>query len=131
MRTLLASLTAVVILSSSVRADDEKIVSPVELPQLELKSPGRGKPILIGTADELAKLVQDKEARETIEKAVDLKQFNLVIFSWAGSGQDRLTSEVEKGKNGPIVKFTLIPGRTRDLRQHLKGFAVSKKATIQ
>jgi hypothetical protein len=131
MRTLFVTLAGLA-LCGAAAAEDAKVVRPLDLKDLPFRSEGPfGKPVVIGTADELAKAVDDKDARDAIAKAVDFKTENLVVFAWAGSGQDRVALTVEKGEKGPVVVTTFKGGLTRDLRQHVHAYAVSKSATMK
>ena len=49
----------------------------------------------------------------------------VLLFTWAGSGQDRLDFDLGDGK----AIFRYVPGRTRDYRKHQKAFAVNKALT--
>ena len=49
----------------------------------------------------------------------------MILFQWSGSGQDVLVSTVNDG----VVTFHYTRGKTRDLRQHLKAFAVNREMT--
>lgn len=86
-----------------------------------------GDPVKLATAEDLAKAVEDKDAREAIAKQVDLKGEYLLLFRWAGSGQDK----VEMAEKDGEVTFTYVRGRTRDLRNHAKLFALPAKATYK
>ena len=131
MRTLFVTLAGLA-LSGTAAAEDAKVVRPLELKDLPFRSEGAvAKPIVIGTEDELAKAVEDKDARAVIAKAVDFKTENFVVFAWAGSGGDRVALTVEKGDKGPVVVTTFTRGLTRDLRQHVHAFAVTKTATMK
>jgi hypothetical protein len=55
---------------------------------------------------------------------VDFKKEYLLLFRWSGSGRDRITPSVEKGKKGDEAVFTYQMGKTRDLRFHARLFAV-------
>lgn len=126
----LLTLTGLALAAVPAFADDAKTVRPLEIKGLPVNAEGPfGKPTVVGTAEELEKLVADKDARAEITKAVDLTKESLVVFAWGGSGGDKLTFVVEKGEKGPVVVFGLTRGLTRDLRQHVHAFAVSKDAT--
>lgn len=88
-------------------------------------------PVVISSADELAKAIRDEEAAKAIKGAVDFKTEQVLFFAWAGSGQDRLTVATEDGKRGPEVTVTYSPGRTRDLRQHGQAVAIPKGAAFK
>jgi len=83
------------------------------------------RPTKVTSAEELAKLIGDKEALGKVLKVVDLKKEYLLVFAWAGSGGDKIAlKEVSKGADGPVAVFTYTRGLTRDLRQHQKLFAI-------
>ena len=63
--------------------------------------------------DELAKLA----------KQVDFGKQVVLLFAWRGSGQDRLDAAVAESYPEQVF-FSLTPGRTRDLRQHVRIFAL-------
>lgn len=126
----LLTLTGLALAAVPAFADDAKTVRPLDIKILPVTAEGPfGKPAVVGTAEELEKLIPDKDTRAAITKAVDLTKESLVMFAWSGSGGDKLTFVVEKGEKGPVVVFGLTRGLTRDLRQHVHTFAVSKDAT--
>lgn len=127
MRTLLALALAVSI-PAAIRADDkDKLVR-----ELELKSPKIGVKKGAQPADaakitskaELEQLIADEPTREALAKIVDFEKSYLLIFAWAGSGGDKIAGADEKGE----AVFTVTRGKTKDLRQHLRVFAVAKDA---
>ncbi len=83
-------------------------------------------PKVIATADELAAAFKSKEVIERLKKEVDLKTHDLIYFAWSGSGQDRIASSIVENDGKREVVFTYSPGRTRDLRSHIRLFAVAK-----
>jgi hypothetical protein len=89
------------------------------------------RPRVAATAEELAKLVPDKDAQGAIAKEVDFKKEQLLLFRWSGSGQDSLSFRTNKIEDGEEVVFSYTPGRTRDLRPHAKLYAVPKKMTYR
>jgi hypothetical protein len=88
-----------------------------------------GEPAKITTEKELEKSIADKDTRAAILKKVDLKKEYLLLFAWAGSGQDKLSFSVSK--DGKQVTFTRHPGATDDLNHHVKLYAVPAKATYK
>lgn len=82
------------------------------------------KPKVIKTAMELTKALQNAEIEAKILKEVDLKQQKILLFQWAGSGQDRITAKEKDGK----VVFNYRRGLTRDLRRHVKIFVLRASA---
>lgn len=116
---VLALMFAAVAVATSVPAFTE-----LEAPELgEAKGDVR-KPTVISSAEELEKAIPDAEARAAIAKQIDFKQSKLLWFQWAGSGGDKLTAEAKVIDNKGVVVFTVQRGRTRDLRQHHRLFAV-------
>ena len=63
--------------------------------------------------------------QEDVEKQMSFETHRVILFQWAGSGQDELVSTVNDG----VVTFHYTRGRTRDLRQHLKAFAINRLMT--
>ena len=72
--------------------------------------------------DELAVGAAPKGTKAKIEE-VDLKKEYLLFFQWAGSGQDKLEMSEDKG----TVTFTYTRGKTKDLRRHVRLFALPEK----
>ena len=81
-------------------------------------------------------------AVEALEKRVDFLKDKLLVFWWAGSGQDALTAGQLKvardgsaGKKGPArsvtATFLYTPGKTRDRRGHLRLFVVPAEAEVK
>ena len=98
---------------------------------LKLKSPLTTKlrgnvlsPYSANSKEELAKLLGPRQA-EDIEKQMSFETHRVILFQWAGSGQDALVSTI----NDSVVTFHYTRGRTRDLRQHLKVFAIDREMT--
>lgn len=91
------------------------------------RGPGfaRVKPKTFEAAEALAEAVGDKAA-EKIGEQVDFRHEFLVFFQWAGSGQDKLSFEIDQQAETPKVVFKFRPGRTRDLRPHAYLYAIRK-----
>ncbi len=109
--------------------DDPKAPKARELDLKGITASGEGgrfAPNKITKADDLDAYV-GKEGKEAILKQANLKKEYLVVFRWAGSGGDRVTMSAE----GDKVTFNYKRGLTRDLRQHLKIFALPAKATYE
>ena len=132
------AIVAVLFAGSLALADDEKS-APKEIPTKDLKLtfPDKGgkvtDPAIITTAEELTKNPVVGKADEDIKKKVDFAKEKLVVFTWSGSGQDKLAGEfkmAEKDKKTTAM-FTLMPGLTRDLRQHIHLFVVPKDAEVK
>jgi hypothetical protein len=52
------------------------------------------------------------------------------VFAWRGSGQDKMTYTIAESFPEQIT-FKILPGRTRDLRSHLKIYASRKNVKIK
>ena len=134
MRTAVAILLAAVAVCAAA-ADEPKKEAVREIKVKGLPEPGPaaqfGKPLEIADAEGLARAVPDEAARAAVTKEVDFKTEKLVLFSWSGSGGDKLTFKVEKGKEGPEVVFSLTPGKTDDLRRHVHLYAVPRDAKVK
>jgi hypothetical protein len=87
------------------------------------------KPVRVGSAEELEKLVPNEAERTKFAEGVDFKTHEIAFFRWKGSGQDKLTMKLEKGKDGKeVVAFFYQRGFSKDLRTHDQHFVVPKKA---
>ena len=119
-------ISFVVLITAQVLASGDVLVQP-----LELKSPlitkTRGNvlsPYSANSKDEVVTLLGFQQA-EDIEKQMSFKTHRVLLFMWAGSGQDRLDFDLVNGK----AIFRYVPGRTRDYRKHQKAFTVNKTLT--
>lgn len=112
-------------------ADDADPVDPKIKPR-EIMVAGAGK--LGGkptenkytTAADLA-TAYGKDVADAVAKEVDFKKEYVVVFSWSGSGGDRITLSSE----GKKATFSKNRGLTRDLRSHFKVFALPKGFTYE
>jgi hypothetical protein len=130
MRSLLVLAFAVAACGMAAAADEKKpeAVREVELKDAKLPAKEGGKwaePTKITSEDELKKAVGEDAAKAV---KADFKKEKLLLFRWAGSGQDKLAHAVETKDGKTTVTFSLTPGRTRDLRQHAHLFAVPADA---
>jgi hypothetical protein len=129
MRTMMLALAATLLAVGSGFAEDKKDAIVRSIDAKGPNAPGRGdpsKPAKVTSAEELEKAV-GKDQAEAIGKAVDFKKEYVLVFSWSGSGGDKLTAVGEKGDK-PSAVFTLKRGLTRDLRPHFYVYAVAKDA---
>ncbi len=130
-----SAIVAAVFLAAPVLAADEKpVVKEIATKDLKVKVPDGGKPTApatVTTAEELAKSPVVGGEADAIKKQIDFSKDKLLVFAWAGSGQDQVgvTADTKDGKTVLTVAYT--PGRTRDLRQHVKLFVVPKDAEIK
>lgn len=83
---------------------------------------GAKKPLVLQSVDEIAKHFDAKNSTN-LKNRVDFGKQEVLVFAWRGSGQDRIGYEVLESFPEQI-RFSYRPGRTRDLRQHVKIFVV-------
>jgi hypothetical protein len=100
------------------------------LRELSLTVPYKGP---FATATTPTKIASAEEAEKILPGEPHLKQFNftqeyILLFAWKGSGQDKLSYRIEKG-NDPAVVFTFVGGKTKDLRTHIRLYAIAKNAS--
>jgi len=129
MRTWILSL-AVCGLVVAARAEEKNDAVVKELDAKGLKPNERGqanKPTVITSADDLAKAIKEEDVAARLKKDVDFTKTQLVLFAWGGSGQDKIAYEVKDKK----VVFSYTPGLTRDLRQHVRVYAIPKDYTYE
>jgi hypothetical protein len=120
----------VCVASAAPAADDKPAVREVPLKDLKFKFPDKAdvnSPAVITSADDLAKSPVLKDSADAIGKQVDFAKEKLVLFTWRGSGQDSVTPAADK----KAAVFTYQRGLTRDLRQHVRLFAVPKDAGVK
>ena len=91
------------------------------------KAGGWSKPLIIRSQKEATEHFADA-AVATLMKRVDFKQQIVLVFAWRGSGQDRLTYSVAESYPEQVF-FTFRPGRTRDLRPHVRVYALRSNVT--
>lgn len=99
--------------------DEIKDVSPERAAFAAAK---RGEPLELKTAEAIAKYF-GADAAAKLQQQVDLSEQVVLLFAWRGSGQDKLSYEVLESAPEQI-RFHLKPGRTRDLRPHVRIFAL-------
>lgn len=89
------------------------------------------KPDTITSAEALARSPVVGKAAAEIKKQIDFDKQRLLVFSWSGSGQDRITAAIGTGSDKePVIAVTYKPGRTYDLRQHVQLFVVPKDLKV-
>ena len=101
----------------------------VEFKKIEFKTQAfedaeRGKPLAIKTLEEAEKYF-DEATLERIQKCMEFEERHLLLFAWQGSGRDKLEFAVMESYPEQL-SFTLVPGRTRDLRRHAKLYSIRK-----
>lgn len=129
------AMLAVLAFCSACVAEDAKPLVPLELKDIATVQPKEGsatKPTEIKTAEELAKSsLFGKGGADAVKKLVDFEKQKLVVFAWSGSGRDTVGGAVLTIDKKLTAKFQYTPGRTRDLRQHFKAYAVPKDAEVK
>jgi hypothetical protein len=136
MRTTLA--LAILFAGSVAYADDKEkdkpTVKEIATKDLKIKFPEAGKPTepaTIKTAEELKKNPVVGAAADEIAKQIDFDKQSLLVFAWSGSGGDKITASIGAGADGKAIVFAeLLPGKTFDLRQHVRLFAVPKDLKV-
>ncbi len=87
------------------------------------------KPQRITTEKEFAKVIPDETTQKRLAKLIDFKEQDLVVFSWEGSGQDKLEYLVLESFPEQL-RFSRKAGATDDLRKHLKLYIVRKNVSL-
>jgi hypothetical protein len=86
------------------------------------KAARRKKPLEIRSEKEATAHFQEKDLAR-LKKQVDFDKQIVLVFAWRGSGQDKLQYRVLESFPEQIV-FKIKPGRTRDLRPHVRIFVL-------
>jgi hypothetical protein len=129
--------TIVLFLALPALAADDKdkpAIRVIPTKDLKVMFPAKAnvkEPTIIASTDELAKSPIVKDAADDLKKQIDFAKDKLVVFAWAGSGQDKLASDLKSEDKKTIAEFTLTRGLTRDLRRHIHLFAVPKDAEVK
>lgn len=121
-------------LATVTPADDKKMKDAiVDIPndkadKIETNDGVAMKPITVSSEDDLKKVIPDEASWKRIAKLVDFKVQKLLVFAWKGSGGDKLEYMVLE-RFPEIIKFAVAPGKTDDLRSHVRLFAVRNNVT--
>ncbi len=87
------------------------------------------RPFVLKSARQAAEFFDDDQLANLLRQVDFSKQF-VLLFAWRGSGQDRL--EVEVAESYPEqIRFLHKPGRTRDLVEHVRAYALRANVTWQ
>ena len=89
----------------------------------------RGVPLTLRSKSEAARYFAEPQLKLLLKK-VDFQKQTLLVFAWRGSGQDKMTYTIAESFPEQIT-FKILPGRTRDLRSHLKIYALRKNVKIK
>ena len=99
-----------------------KVIEGVSAGAKAFEDASRQKPVVLRTQKEAAEYFGEEELVKLAE-AVDFEKQVVLVFAWRGSRQDRLEYEVAESSPEQVT-FSLKPGLTRDLRPHVKIFAL-------
>ena len=131
MRAVIAAVVAFTATALTTAADEQptgdaiKGIAIDKADKLGVKPGKWNEPTKVSTVEGLKKLIEDEATRTRLEKEVNLKTHDLLIFCWQGSGGDEIVYKVLESFPEQ-VPFSLVPGKTDDLRTHTKLFAVRK-----
>lgn len=111
---------------------DAKIPPIHEIAKLAPKEsafkPGRPpQPTVLKSEKEAAEYFAE-DALAQLKKEVDFTQRTVLLFAWRGSGQDQLTYSVAESYPEQVT-FAYRGGRTRDLRPHVRVYALRSNVT--
>ncbi|HSQ57471.1 MAG TPA: hypothetical protein VLM40_17245 [Gemmata sp.] len=132
-----SAILAAILAASLAAADDKDKPTVKEIPTkgLKITFPKMGKatePTKIKSLEELKKNAVVGAAAEEIAKQIDFEKQDLLVFAWSGSGQDKITASIGASSDGkPIVYAEYLPGKTRDLRKHVRLFAATKGLKVE
>lgn len=131
MRTRIAALAAICLAIPLLTAADEvkKAVRELDLTGVMPANGAVERPRAITTEAELNTAFADTTVRARLAKEVDFDKEQLLLFTWSGSGQDKLTHEFkllcEKSKESEVV-FRYTPGDSTDRKGHTHLYVVPK-----
>ncbi len=77
----------------------------------------------VASNEEEAKKLFDEKSLEKLKKEVDFEKQIVVVFSWRGSGGDKIQSIVQESFP-ERVRFSRKQGLTRDLKHHVHVFVL-------
>ena len=89
----------------------------------------RGVPLTLHSKSEAARYFAEPQFKLLLKK-VDFQKQTVLLFAWRGSGQDKMTYTIAESFPEQIT-FKILPGRTRDLRPHLKIYELRKNVKIK
>ncbi|HMO12850.1 MAG TPA: hypothetical protein PKD64_03480 [Pirellulaceae bacterium] len=86
-------------------------------------------PAVIDSKEALLAQCESQELVDSISRLVDFSKKKLVVFTWAGSGQDQLDYEISLAEKK--VVFDRIPGFTRDYREHQRTYVIDASYEVE
>jgi hypothetical protein len=119
---LLTALPAV----AEEEAKPAEVIQEIQISPVRLNISTRwNMPTKIESAEELKTYLGDKEPAGALAD-VDFDKSIILVFTWAGSGQDKMSYEVDDNGDKPTINFSMMRGRTRDLRPHRHAYLIAK-----
>ncbi|MEC8473852.1 MAG: hypothetical protein VXZ38_04305 [Planctomycetota bacterium] len=119
---VLQATLSLLLLKTSWGAEPIVEIADVQPKETAFVFDGARKPVVIYSVDDITKYFDAKNSTN-LKSKVDFSQQEVLVFAWLGSGQDRI--EYEALESFPEqIHFSYRPGRTRDLRQHVKIFVI-------
>lgn len=128
-------VTALLAIGLAAAGQDPKPAAR-EIPTQNLKltfpaNPGKPTvPGVIASADELAKHEVVGAAVGELKKQVDFTKEKLLVFAWAGSGQDRVSVGITTAGDKKVLSIAFLPGKTFDLREHIRLYVVPNEVVV-
>ena len=121
----LASLSSAAFLAA---AEPDPVIAAVTEIEKVSADPARfkdaeGSQTVILKSEEEAKKYFGGDALTKLTSKVDFSKQFVLIFAWKGSGQDRMNVTIQESYPEKAL-FKREPGRTRDLRQHVRIYAL-------
>ena len=120
MKKMFAIVLALGFVCTSFSDEAKPVARLLEAPKVSAE----GKPTdpkIIATEEDFKKVLPGYKAE------IDFKKEKLVLFTWSGSGGDKINPTGDTKK----VTFNYSGGLTFDLREHVKLFAVPKDAEVK
>ena len=123
-RIILGGAFFLILAVSGVARADEPIVAieKIQPTAAVFDAATRKAPVAIRAEKEAAEFFSEDNLAK-LKEQVDFENQVVLVFAWRGSGQDKLEYAVAESSPEQI-KFTLTPGRTRDLRPHIRVFVL-------
>jgi hypothetical protein len=133
--TLLMLMFAATVFNAETSATAEEMLAPIQditdikANEQTWKIAKRGVPLTLRSKSQAAGYFAEPQL-ELLLKKVNFQKQTLLVFAWRGSGQDKMTYTIAESFPEQIT-FKILPGRTRDLRSHLKIYALRKNVKIK
>src|SRR5262249_22787773 len=127
MRNAMIALTVaglIVLSATSAQPDKNADLRQIALPAFKGPFTGPKNPTKIASVEELKRILPDRDLLNETNFAAEY----LLLFAWQGSGEDKLSYRLERG-NEPAVVFTFVGGATKDLKTHVRLYAIPKNAS--